>query len=162
MRDNIGLNTRQQKFVQICAAHPELATVECFVRAGYKGRDSANASALKKRLHEHIELERTRLGYAPSEEPATINDSELEAALALARATHAMAVDHGDVKSAVKAARTIADILKKKGKIGRPIAAKAPAQTSGASQARMPPEDFTALVDAILELPEIEEDSALA
>jgi hypothetical protein len=124
MRDNIGLNTRQKKFVQICAAHPELSTVECFVRAGYAGRDSANASALKKRLHEHIELERARLGYAPGEEPAAVDDSELEAALVLARATHAMAVGAGDVKSAVKATKTIADILRKKGKPGRPAAAK--------------------------------------
>jgi len=95
VRDNVGLNARQQKFVDLVAAGQHSIS-QCHALAGYgdpKKPDSANAHALKVRLAEHIAEARAKLGFSDAEESATVDDEEVAALLKQARETHRLLND---------------------------------------------------------------------
>lgn len=162
MRDNsVGLSARAAKFVALVAAGQHSIT-ECHSLAGYSGRDSGNASKLAKHLAAEIQAERERLGIAEPEANAGIEDDSKAQHIADLRRVYAMAIERGETGAAVKALRGIERLLKPKRPPGRPAVATAPAPMPRENMfANMPPEEFAALVDLILELPEIESDESL-
>jgi hypothetical protein len=156
LRDNIGLNDRQAKFVSLVAAG-ELSVVECYRRAGFAG-DTSNANKLKKHLADFIEEERAKLGLRPigEEEPGEVDNAAVAEILKLQRKLYADAVEAGNLPIQRAALREIAKLLKPKRPPGRPTLAKPASAPRENMFAHMSPDEFTALVDSILELPEIE------
>lgn len=162
MRDNIGLNDRQAKFVSACAAGHGPTSAGRIAGYGNGNPHSANMSKLAKKLAAEIQAERERLGLAPlNKEESAVDDAEVSDLIAAQRRLYADALEAGNLPIQRAALREIGKLLKRPGRPGRPVAATVQAQTSGVTPARMPPGEFAALVDAILALPETDEETAL-
>lgn len=125
MRDNIGLNSRQQKFVSLVATG-EISVTEAYVQAGYgTKRDSGNAHKLRRSLDSWIVAEREKLGLAPiGEEAPEVDDADKAALIAEQRKLYALAISRGETGLAQKCLRAIERLLRKPASPGRPVTAK--------------------------------------
>jgi len=152
LRDNIGLNDRQARFVKLCASG-EHSVAQCYAKAGYGDPakpDSANAAKLRKSLDSFIQAERERLGLAPlgKEEESASDPGEVAALIADQRRLYAMAIEKGETGTAQKCLRAIERLLRKPGKPGRPTTQVAPASNSAPSFApRMTDDEWQAVFE---------------
>lgn len=131
MRDRVGLNDRQLRFVRLVAAG-EHSVTECHAQSYGGRRDSANAHKLAKRLAAEVAAERERLGIAaPGAEEPVIADADKAALIVEQRRLYELALERGETGLAQKCLRSIERLQRRPGVAGRPVAEKPVTQPKG-------------------------------